>query len=224
MNKPDSTHLTHALCFNCSTIFPVLKNESRKCPRCEYSPEPKLYSTIIDYAMAAVYYGRDYRQRYEKQLEETGQIKEVYALPDPNIILTFLAASVLSGIIGNLSSDLVKSAFHAILRKAKKNAENIGQKDVNFTNETEINIFIHQINEFNINFQNVNPVVKREIEKEMLIWSLSNAMTSEIKNGNFTKEAIHNAVLKGFESAKKTQKPSPVDFANFWREIDKEDN
>lgn len=223
MGKPDSSNLTHALCFNCAAIFPVLNNPSKKCPQCGYSPAPEQYSAIINYAISAVYYGHDYRQRYEQQLNEKGEIKVVYALPEPSIILTFLAVSALSGIIGSISYDIVKSAFRMILRKAKKSQDNIGQNKINFTDESAINIFIGQINEFNVNFQNINPAVKSEIEEEMLAWSLSNAITSEIKEGSLTKEAIHNAFKKGFENAEHPQKPSAEDFGKFWKEIDKED-
>lgn len=131
--------------------------------------------------------------------------------------------SALSGIIGNISYDIIKSAFRTILRKAKKSQDNIGQDNINFANDTAINIFIEQINEFDVNFQNINPAVKTEIEKEMLVWSLSNAINSEIKDGTFNREAIHNALKKGFENAEHPQKPSAEDFGKFWKEIDKED-
>jgi hypothetical protein len=175
----------------------------------------------VEVAISAVYYGHDYRQKYEKQLTEKGEIKEAYALPDPTIILSFLAVAALSVIVGNLSYDIAKKAFLAIWRKAVKSQDDIGQHKINFTNETEINIFIGQIKEFHLNFPNINPLVKSEIEKEMLTWELSNAVKSEITNDKFTKDDVFNAVKRGFENAEHPQKLSEKDFNEFWKAIKK---
>jgi hypothetical protein len=224
LSKPDVKNLSHILCFNCCAIFTANKSSDIECPECGYCPNPDVYSKIMNYGIAAAYYGRDYRERYEKQLAKKGEIKERYALPDPATILCFLAVAALSGVIGGLSHDIVKSAFRKIIGNANKSQDDIGQTKINFINDNDINIFIQQVNTFHLDFKDIDSSVKSEIKKEIIIWELTDAIKSEVKDNKFTKDDIYKAIKKGFEQAEHPRKPSKEDFAEFWKKIEGEDS
>lgn len=228
MSKPDTKNLKYVLCFNCCTIFSAKNNPDKKCPDCGYCPNPHQYKKIMTYAISSVYYGHDYRQRYEKQIIEKGKIIEKYALPDPLPILIFLAVQVLRYIISGISYDIFKKAFHVILRKAFKLKGDIGQNKINIINNADIKIFIQQINDFHLDFKDIDPAVKREIKKEMFIWEQveaeKKAMKNLIKKNKVTEEDIFNETMKELKKVKYLHKPSKKDFTGFWGKIDDKDS
>jgi len=231
LSKPDVKKLKYVLCFNCCSIFSAKNNPDKKCPECGYCPNPRQYKNIMTYAISSVYYGHDYRQRYEKQLAETGEITARYALSGPAIILSFLAVAALSGIIGGISHDIVKKVFQVISRKAIKHKDDIRQNKIHITNDMDINIFIQHVNDFHHDFKNMEPIIKLAVKEEMFAWEKSDAVKKALKKvmkkKKFTDEDIFNATMKGLKKVEhphKLYKPSKKDFAGFWDKIDDEDS
>ena len=212
--------LSHIICFNCCAIYKAKKSLKIKCPECGYSPNRDMYSKIMNYGIAAAYYGHDYREKYEKQINKKGGIKTVYALPEPATILCFLAVAALSGVVGGISYDIVKSVFLKIIGNANKIKKNIGQNKIKFKNDNSIKVFINQMNTFYLDLKDIDPLVKSEIEKEMIIWDFCDAIHPELFNGKYTKEEILEAIKKALIEKEHTQKPSEEDFVDFWKEIE----
>lgn len=223
MKKSDLKKLTHYICFNCATIFPIVDDEAMTCTECGYIIEPDLYDKIINYAFEAVYYGHDYREKYEEQINDRGEITERYCLHEPSTILCFLAIAALSGVVGNLSTELVKKAFKTILNKVKNCKEDIGQNKVSFLKDAEIDVYIQQVNVFHNDFQGIDPSVKAEITKEIFIHELIDSLLPEMKKKNMeiTEKMIFEIVKQTFDRVKTRQKLSKQDFENFWKAIGK---
>jgi len=177
----------------------------------------------MNYAMSSVYYGYDYRKKYDKQITEKGEITTVHALSDSATILNFLAVAALSGIIGGISYDAVKKIFRQILNLAKNCKENIGQDKIEFYVDNDIDIFIQMIKEFHFDFEGVSPAVKSEIIKEMIIWELTDSVFSIKKNGQISKEEIFEKLKQVIERVEHTKTLSKQDFIDFWDKVKEND-
>jgi hypothetical protein len=213
--------LSHALCFKCASIYTSSSADEYICPFCHYSIDEALYRKILNYAKIALYYGYDYRKAYEQQIHTDSKIAKKYALSDPVTVACFIGVAALSGIIGGASYDLVKRVIGKIMRSSKEFSDNIGQDKITVSNETDIKVFIQYIQEFHEGKSNAVDEIKSEIEKERIIWNLTDTLYPVLTEGNPSREQIHEAVKMAFDKYQNIDKPLPTDFDSFWEDVDR---
>lgn len=212
---------THYICFNCASIFPIVEDKELSCHDCGYAVKAETYNKIMNYAFDAAYFGHLYRKAYEKQLAEKKEIKRRYFLGEPSTILCFVAVAALSGVIGNLTTELVKKIYRAIASKAKKCNEDIGQKEDAFLNNFDIDVYIEEVKIFHNDFQGIDPAVRSSIKEEMIVHEMGNSLLPMINKGeDISQEMIAEAVKKAFEKIESRKKLSKQDIDNFWKAID----
>lgn len=107
------------ICLNCGTINAI--NTNLECATCKKCIDRRIYRTIVKSAKDAVYYGYEYRVRYERKLKETGTINGRYSLIAPSNYYEFLAAAIIAGAAGNFVYDIIKAV-------AKKIADSLSKK------------------------------------------------------------------------------------------------
>lgn len=213
-------NISYALCFNCASIYPLTHDSQYICPSCGFAVDGRLYGRIIEYAKAAVYFGYNYRKFYEKQLDVNGKITKKAALFDPVTLACFLGVAALSGVIGNMSYDLVKKALRKITKNSNKLNKDIGQNKISFSKDSEINIFIQYVKEFHLDEFSTAGEIKYEINKERIIYSLTETLYPVLSKGTANREKIHEAVKEAFDKFSKADKPSIEDFDSFWKRIE----
>ena len=213
--------ISHALCFKCASIYTISSADEYTCPICHYFIDEALYRRILNSAQIAVYYGYDYRKAYEQQLHTDGKIAKKHALFDPLTVACFIGVAALSGIIGGASYDLVKRVIDKIMKSSKEVIDNIGQYNITVSNETDIKVFIQYIQEFHEGKSSAVDEIKREIEKERIIWNLTNTLYPVLTEGNPSREKIHEAVKMAFDKYQDIDKPLPTDFDSFWEDVDR---
>ncbi len=213
--------LSHALCFKCASIYNLSSADEYSCPFCHYSIDEALYRRVLNYAKTAVYYGYDYRKAYEQQMHTDGKIAKKYALLDPVTIACFIGVAALSGIIGGASYDLVKRVIGKIMRSSKEVSDNIGQDKIRVSNETDIKVFIQYVQEFHEGKSSAVDKIKREIEKERVIWNLTDTLFPVLTEGNPSREKIHEVVKMAFDKYQNVDEPLPTDFDSFWEDVDR---
>lgn len=214
---------SYAICFNCASLYSLSITDQYTCPYCKHSFDADFYKEILDYAKTAVYYGYDYRKKYEEQIQAEGKITTRYYLSDPFAIACFIGVAALSGIIGNASYDLVKKAIGKIKRSSEKIPHDIGQGKVEIFNETNINIFLQCIQEFHDDNLAATDEIKYEVAKERLISNLTKKMLPLLRTkSNPSQEEIHDAVSKAFNEYQNLQKPPSEGFDSFWKDVDNE--
>ncbi len=214
--------MSYALCFNCASVYCLSNADEYTCPYCNHSIDAAFYKRIFDYAKIAVYYGYDYRKKYEEQVQADGKITIKYVLPDPVTVACFLGVAALSGIIGGASYDMVKKVIGRIIGGSKKIGRDVGQAKIHISNETDINVFVQYIQEFHDDKSSAVDEVKWEITKERIIWNLTNTLSPVLTEGNPSLEKIHEAVMKAFDEYQNIEMPLPKDFDSFWDDIDDE--
>lgn len=67
------------ICFECAEIFTVDNEDSKlACPLCKFTNEPSKYLSLFKFAKNAVEFGFNYREVYEEELKEEGEINTRY--------------------------------------------------------------------------------------------------------------------------------------------------
>jgi DNA-directed RNA polymerase subunit RPC12/RpoP len=211
--------ISYALCFNCAAVYSLSDTSQYKCPYCKHSVDAELYKEVIDYAKTAVHFGYNYRKKYEDQIQTQGEINAHYCLSDPSSILCFIGIAALSGIIGNLSYDIVKKVIGKIIRSSKKVDYDIDETTMQLLNDFKIKIFVQYIQEFHTDSSTAVIKVKQEVEKERFIFSLTKTLYPAITGGNTSREQIHDAFLEAFNKYHNFKKPSHEVFDSFWQDI-----
>jgi hypothetical protein len=174
---------------------------------------------MLDYSKNVVYFGYDYRKKYEEQVNSKGMISIRYSLPEPGTIACFLGVAALSGIIGGASYDIVKEVIRRIISGSKKNTHDKSKARIQIFNETDVNIFFQYIQEYHTDKMATNDDVKQEITKEKFISHLANATAPALMKGKLTPEKIHDALKKAAKTYQNIEKPNPQDFSSFWKNM-----
>jgi hypothetical protein len=210
----------YALCFHCASMYTIPKSGKYVCPYCGLSTSKLQYHSIIEYASNAVYYGYNYRKKYEMQLQKKGKITVRYCLPDPSTIACFIGVAALSGIIGNVSYDLVKKIIQKILKNKLSESNSGSKQKIKLANKIEINTFIQFIREYHSNEFTTNSEVKYEIDKEQLINHIGKFVLPTLLKGNPKSKEIHNAYVKAIKTRPTKKKLKTRDFDNFWQKFE----
>jgi len=214
-----SADKTYALCLNCASIFPSTREAKLVCMSCGFEIDRTFYEKLFEYSKTSVYYGYNYRKYYEKQIEDDGNIHTFASLSVPVTVACFLGMAALSGIIGNIATDIVKKAFKKIMANSEQLNKDIGQNNINITNDTDINIFIQYVKDYHTSEYNTSDEVKYHIVKEEVIDNLSDKLCPTIAQGKPSLEKIQKAVEEALKSSEKTDKLSVEDFREFWKRL-----
>ncbi|HBG28151.1 MAG: hypothetical protein A2Y10_06675 [Planctomycetes bacterium GWF2_41_51] len=205
--KGKNMHKKLCLCFSCASVF----EEQHQCPECGWQIEPEQYERIYNYAKAAVYYGIYYRKAYESQLAKSKQINIHYALVDPSEVASFIGVCAVSGIIGQISYNLIQKAFHKIIKSMKG-------KEIEHDYDTkEINIYIENINCFCKNFEGIDPEIKNLIKDEMIGWAATELFMEELEKDPKIKGKLEESEKKSYKIIREI--PRPEDFEKFWNSL-----
>ena len=102
---------TFTICWRCGSLKVTAKKVALVCNECSFSISDGDYHALFDFGRDAILFGVYYRQRYEDQIQEHGEITRKYCLAEPPVVLSFIGGVMAGGIIGNASYDLVKSAL-----------------------------------------------------------------------------------------------------------------
>ncbi len=191
------------ICFGCAQIIEVQSpTSSIICPKCGYEMNTKQYYEIVDFARDAYYFGFDYRRAYEDQLMLKGSLKTHYYLAEPFEIAVFIAAAVVSGIIGNASYDVVKKAVKKILGQDTTKDYN---KEVAWLlslteNEQQYNTLVAYIKNFCDNLEGLHPDIKDAIREEMMVTKVQEKLMEIMGNPTKipTEEEKSNITMKNF--------------------------
>ncbi|MBU4277512.1 MAG: hypothetical protein KKC30_12290 [Proteobacteria bacterium] len=228
--------VVNVLCFRCANIFAHKLKHKLTCPHCSYSVDTEDYIRIYYYAKNAIYFGHIYKKAYQDQKKKQGKITSKYHIPDVDQAAIWLGMALLSGIIGNIGTDVAKKVFKIIARRVKdKNGslpENIG------TSEPEINILVENLLLYVGQFNGVDKEVRETIIEEMIVHKLNNKRKDNDKlyvKARSEKEAlkvINKIAIETIKIHKKYGKeaeqevnkdlvPPPKDtFSGFWDKID----
>ena len=95
------------ICFHCASIYEMEDGEILTCPVCGRSIPTSEYERVMQGIRQAVFGGWTCRGEYEGA-EDDG--KHYYTEPCGEM-LNFVAVAVASGLIGNMSYDIVKKVF-----------------------------------------------------------------------------------------------------------------
>ena len=101
------------ICPTCAT-FELQNDKGFECVNCGTVHNTRHLKITHDYAAYVYLYGHLYREDYQKQVDKHGEVKIYYCL-EPDSIYKFIGLAMLSGVIGNLAYDLIKTASLKII-------------------------------------------------------------------------------------------------------------
>lgn len=218
------------ICFHCASIYEMGDGEILTCPICGRSMLPLEYERVMQNIRQAVFRGWTCRVKYENE-EDDGKR---YYTEHCGEILNFVAVAVASGLIGNMSYDIVKKVFGKIvsyLKKSKKNRED--EILVEFLESPEkIKKFSEYISAYYDEYEGADAKTKNAIMEEVFVDHVSHIMDGLIKmkhkdididkvmeDSPHTREEIMKMVLE-IRNKVNTQRLEEGDFKDFWNDID----
>ena len=189
------------LCTNCGIIN--IENSTNFCINCEFEFDKEKYEKLTEYTDRATKYGYQYRVNYEKQVKEYGEVRIKYSLVDPSNFYHWLAAAALSGIVGTIAYDLVKSVAKQIYKiiTSKKTEITKSEKQILeiISDNSELIKFTNYIRQYYNGKAKIPKEALNAILEEELVHSLLDNHKGEF-----------NEVMKKISEEKSDKKP---DFA-----------
>ena len=175
----------------------------------------------MDYSKHVFQYGHRYRELYKNQVANTGEIGAKFCLTDPATIYAFLGVAALSGVVGNLSYDIVK----AVSKKIICNFNKLKGEETNIS-EDEVEKIFKNFDEFINNFSSIDKKVADAITEEMIVHSVSGKNAEKMAKLLFANERspkvqaeMVKIMKKAIKREKKKPKPQPEIFDDFWGNI-----
>lgn len=217
------------ICFHCASIYEMEDKEILECPVCGRSIQLSEYERVMQSIRRAVFGGWTCRVRYEGA-EDDG--KRYYTEPCGEI-LNFIAATAMSGVIGNLSTDVLKKVFYKIksyLIHNKKSQED--ETLVAFLESPEkIKRLSEYISAYYDEYEGVDDKTRNAIMEEMLVDHTSHIIDGLIKmkhkgididkvmeDSPHTREDIMKMVLE-IQNKVDAGRLEKEDFRDFWDDI-----
>ncbi|MCI9035627.1 MAG: hypothetical protein HFJ08_16605 [Lachnospiraceae bacterium] len=217
------------ICFYCASVYEEKDKEILTCPICGKTIHLSEYEKVMKNIRQAVFQGWTCRIEYEH--EDNGRR---YYTEQCGEILNFIALAIASGIIGNLSTDVVKKVFSKIgsyLRQSKKNHED----DVltSFLESSEkINKFAEYISAYYDEYDGADTKTKNAILEEVFVEHTSHIIDGLIKmkhqginidkvmeDSPHSREEMMKMVLD-IQDKVKVEKIEKKDFEGFWDRVD----
>jgi len=199
------------------------------CPVCGRSIPSSEYERVMQSIRQAVFRGWTCRVEYENT-EDDGKR---YYTEHCGEILNFVAVAVASGLIGNMSYDIVKKVFGKIgsyLKRSKKNRED--ETLVEFLKSPEkIKKFSEYISAYYDEYEGADAKTRNAIMEEVFVDHVSHIMDGLIKmkhkdididkvmeDSPHTKEEIMKMVLE-IQNKVNAGRLEEGDFKGFWDDI-----
>lgn len=224
------------MCFACAEIYESNNEQTLVCPNCGNKIEVDKYELFMRDAREAVYFGWEYRLKYEKELEEKGRIDTHYYLEQCEEIFNFIALAVASGIVGGFAYDVVKKVIRKIADfvKHKGNKEEKSKIFDLIEKEENMKLFIQYIDEYYTCFENINEEVRNAIFEEMVVDKMSATLENiiiaknpdieinKIKEINpFSEEEMFRSMIEVRRDIDNRKKLKSKIFDEFWENIEK---
>ena len=218
------------ICFHCASIYETEDGEILTCPVCGKSILLSEYEKVMQGIRQAVFGGWTCRAEYEGA-EDDG--KRYYTEPCGEI-LNFVAVAVASGLIGNMSYDIVKKVFGKIvsyLKRSKKNCED--ETLAAFLESPEkIKKFSEYISAYYDEYEGADVKTKNAIMEEVFVDHVSHIIDGLVKmrhkdidiekvmeDSPHTREEIMKMVLE-IRNKVNVKRLEEEDFKGFWDDID----
>ena len=218
------------ICFHCASIYEMEDGEILTCPVCGRSIPTSEYERVMQGIRQAVFGGWTCREEYEGA-EDDG--KRYYTEPCGEM-LNFVAVAVASGLIGNMSYDIVKKVFCKIvsyLKRSKKNCED--ETLAAFLESPEkIKKFSEYISAYYDEYEGADAKTKNAIMEEVFVDHVSHIIDGLIKmrhkdidiekvmeDSPHTREEIMKMVLE-IRNKVNVKRLEEEDFKGFWDDID----
>ena len=218
------------ICFHCASIYETEDGEILTCPVCGKSILLSEYEKVMQGIRQAVFGGWTCRAEYEGA-EDDG--KRYYTEPCGEI-LNFVAVAVASGLIGNMSYDIVKKVFVKIvsyLKRSKKSCED--ETLVAFLESPEkIKKFSEYISAYYDEYEGTDAKTKNAIMEEVFVDHVSHIIDGLVKmrhkdidiekvmeDSPHTREEIMKMVLE-IRNKVNVKRLEEEDFKDFWDDID----
>jgi hypothetical protein len=169
----------------------------------------------------AVYFGFQYRMQYEMDLSENGNLKTRHFLPLPSDILSWLALTVIGGVLGGASYEMAKFATKKIISKISSESEN--DKIANaliVLSQEEFEKLEAYILDYYEGLNDINPEIRGALFEEMVAHEMENVVEEErdperLKDYQYLISKAIPRVEKKF-SKRITEK----EFKEMWKAID----
>lgn len=223
------------ICFACANIFAGNNAEVLECPCCGSRVSAENYELILNEAREAVYYGWDYRLKYEKDLEEKGRISTHYHLEQCEEVFNFIALAAASGIAGGLAYDTVKKVFTKVCAFVKQNGSPKEKSKIFSLIHSRENMdkFMQYIDEYYRCFESINEEVREAIFEEMIVDKISLTLERMILSQNaeidmdrikeispFSEEEIFKGMIEARREVTAGKRNKSASFENFWKNIE----
>ena len=217
------------ICFHCASIYEAEDKELLVCPICGKSIQTSEYERIMQSMRQAVFGGWTCRIQYENEKDEGKH----YYTEQCGEILNFVAIAVASGVIGNVSYDIVKKVlnkFKLYVDRGKRNCEDAMVSDFLDSSE-KIKKFSEYISAYYDEYERADEKTKNAIMEEVFVDQVSNIIDGLIKmkhkeidiekvteNSPHTKDEIMKMILE-IRNRVNTKRLEEKDFKEFWKDI-----
>jgi len=204
------------LCLACATIFDL--EAVAVCPVCTSRHDEDLYHRVADLAHDVVYHGHLYRRKYEDNIT-SGDTRARYLLVEPSDVLVWLGITVLSGILGGASWDLVRAVAGRI-------RNSLSDTD---TPTPDVDVLRNDAEEYVTGMANIDPAVRSAILEEILVHAaaprLAEAVallethdSAPVNDPELVADAIAMAAKDALEKYR-SLRSSKRDFEGLWSQL-----
>lgn len=217
------------ICFYCASIYEAEDKEVLVCPICGKSISVAEYERIMQGMRQAVFGGWTCRIQYENEKNEGKR----YYTEQCGEILNFVAIAVASGVIGNVSYDIVKKVLNKLklyVDREKRNREDERVSDF-LDSSDKIKKFSEYISAYYDEYERADEKTKNAIMEEVFVDQVSNIIDGLIKmkhkeidiekvteDSLHTKEEIMKMVLE-IRNRVNVKRLEEKDFKDFWKDI-----
>lgn len=205
------------LCLTCANAFSA-EESNNVCPVCKTASRDS-YRRLVRYSELAMRYGYQYRDVYERDLAR-GPLTRFYSLIDLPPIFQFLGIAALSGIIGNISYDVLKY----VVRKIIKNSPNLPHWGGRLleqlrTDDRALRKMVQYLQDF-VDGREYEPhQVSKLCQQEMEATDFSEPIV-QARGGQISKEDMLAAIKDRIRRRQEDRRPPLAeDFWEVWSEI-----
>ena len=217
------------ICFHCASIYEMEDGKILTCPVCGKSIQFSEYERRMQSIRQAVFGGWICRVRYENA-EDDGKR---YYTEKCSEILNFIAVAAISGVIGNVSTAILKKVYCKISSYLKRNKRNREDEIlIDFLESSEkIKKFSEYISAYYDEYEGVDAKTRNAIMEEVFVDHVSHIMDGLIKmkhkdididnvmdDSPHTREEIMKMVLE-IRNMVNVERFEEKDFKGFWDDI-----
>ena len=217
------------ICFRCASIYEMEDEEILTCPVCGKSIQLSEYERRMQSIRQVVFGGWTCRVRYENA-EDDGKR---YYTEQCSEILNFIAVAAVSGVIGNVSTAILKKVYCKVgsyLKRSKINHEE--EILISFLESPEkIKKFSEYISAYYEEYEGADVKTRNAIMEEIFVDHVSHIMDDLIKmkhkdididkvmeDSPHTREEIMKMVLE-IRNKVNVERLEEKDFKGFWDDI-----